>query len=470
MPIHLIGRYIIKEIVPNYLVGLGFLSVILFVAEVFRMVKLVVERNIPIGNVIKVLILYLPLIMQFTIPIAVVYGTLLAIGRLSDDSEIIAMRSCGISLFKVFMPTFWFGVFMTIFTLGFYEYVFPFAAEEYAKAKVEIYQINPTAELSKSLSFKTIDGVAISVDSVDSKRNELFNVRINYINDNKLIFARRALLLGKDYEKNAFPLILFNSTIQPANLKNNPQNKEDKKRFDEQFNIQQTIYIPDRPSDTNIVPTGNQVWSLSRFREEVRKQSFSLALRNIRDYNILSHLQVEHVEKKKIYDDYMKTHKKPSDPKKVKNFEKLVLSKRNEYQKLNFRIKRIKKHIKTRMSSEGQKPIMNDKYLYYRKFAFAFSALAFALLGAPLGIFSKRAGKSLGFGISILLNVLFFGMVFLGNYLMRQDLMSPAMASWFSNGLLYGAGLLFILLRLSGRDSWGDMFKAFISRFKPERA
>ena len=97
--ISILNVYIIKEIIPNYCVGVGFLSVILFISQLFQTIQMVVERNVEMAIVAKLLVLYIPIIFQFTLPIGVVLGVLLSVGRLSDDSEIIAMRACGVSLF-----------------------------------------------------------------------------------------------------------------------------------------------------------------------------------------------------------------------------------------------------------------------------------------------------------------------------------------------------------------------------------
>ncbi|MDH5682578.1 MAG: LptF/LptG family permease, partial [Spirochaetota bacterium] len=362
----------------------------------------------------------------------------------------------GISLLKVFFPVMWFGLLLTLFTLSFYEFILPSAAEEYAEAKIELYQINPTAELSKSLSYDTIDRIRITVDSVDTNTNELINVRINYLNENKLIFARRALLLSKDYQKNAFPLILFNSTMQPANVKN--PKVEDK--FDEQFNMKQTIYIPDRPSDA-IIPRGNMLWSLTEFYKNLEKKKFRLALNNLRDYNRMNKFKLDYNEAKKDYArfiQYVSKNEKKMDPKAL---QKDKMEWKTRLAKSHLRHKRIMRIIKRRETLQGRMHLINEQYLFHRKLAFSFSALAFAMLGAPLGIFSKRAGKSLGLGLSILIILLFFGMVFLGNFLMKNGVLSAEVSSWYPDWVLYVIGILLIMLRISGRDSWARLLKDY---------
>ena len=456
----IINRYILKEIFPNYLIGVGFLSVILFVAQVFKMVSLFVERNTDFFLTIKVLFLYIPLILQFTLPVGVILGIILAVSRLSDDSEIIAMRSCGVSLFKIFSPAIGFGFLMNLFILIFYQFILPFAIKQYAYTKIALYQTNPTAQLAKNLSYDTIDGIKITIDSVDPKTNQLVNVRINYINENRLIFAKNALLLSKNFEKNAFPLVLFNSTIYPSNL----IDPDVSDRFNEQFNEKQIIYIPDRQF-SELIPDGTQLLSLTELQKQLQKRSSSIALDNLRGYNQLKQSQIQALNKKQELDQIIKN-KPPQNSPQFQFYSTNVLNKKIEKKKLDILVKRFQRILKQSHLPEKQMPLIQDQYYYYRKLSFGFAALVFSILGAPLGIFSKRTGKSMGFGMSILLISIFFLLLFLGNILLKKYFFSPFLSSWLPNIVLFLLGSFFIFYRLNSWTSLSDMFKSLKLKLK----
>ena len=456
----IINRYILKEIFPNYLVGVGFLSVILFVVQIFKMVRLFVERNTDFFLTIKVLFLYIPLILQITLPIGVILGVILAVSRLSDDSEIIAMRSCGVSLFKIFTPAIGFGFLMTLFILIFYQFILPFAVKQYAYTKIALYQTNPTAQLAKNLSYDTIDGIKITIDSVDPKTNQLVNVRINYINENRLIFAKNALLLSKNFEKNAFPLVLFNSTIYPSNL----IDPDVSDRFNEQFNEKQIIYIPDRQF-SELIPDGTQLLSLTELQKQLQKRSFSIALDNLRGYNQLKKSQIQALNKKQELDQILKN-KPPKNSPQFQFYSTNVLNKKIEKKKLDILVKRFQRILKQSHLPEKRMPLIQDQYYYYRKLSFSFAALVFSILGAPLGIFSKRTGKSMGFGMSILLISLFFFFLFLGNILLKKYFFPPFLSSWLPNIVLFLLGSFFVFYRLNSWTSLSDMFKSLKFKFR----
>jgi len=99
-----LDRYVFAEILGP--LGLGFLvySFILLLRVLFRSAEMIIRRGVAFETVGQMLALSLPSIVVLTIPMALLFGILIAIGRLSSDSELIAVRSSGISLFSLYRP------------------------------------------------------------------------------------------------------------------------------------------------------------------------------------------------------------------------------------------------------------------------------------------------------------------------------------------------------------------------------
>ncbi|NJL27031.1 MAG: LPS export ABC transporter permease LptF [Thermoanaerobaculia bacterium] len=99
-----LDRYVFAEILGP--LGLGFLiyTFILLLRVLFRSAEMIIRRGVPVDTVGQLLALSLPSIVVLTIPMALLFGILIAVGRLSADSELVAMRSCGISLFSLYRP------------------------------------------------------------------------------------------------------------------------------------------------------------------------------------------------------------------------------------------------------------------------------------------------------------------------------------------------------------------------------
>ncbi|OGW81920.1 MAG: hypothetical protein A3C47_03515 [Omnitrophica bacterium RIFCSPHIGHO2_02_FULL_51_18] len=81
----------------------------------------------------------------------------------------------------------------------------------------------------------------------------------------------------------------------------------------------------------------------------------------------------------------------------------------------------------------------------HNKIALAFSSLAFILIGIPLGITSRRAEKSISFGLSLALMVLYWVLLIGGKALAQKGLAPPFLALQFSNLVVGGLGAFFFV-------------------------
>lgn len=99
-----LDRYLIREILGP--LGLGFLvyTFMLLIRFLFDSAEMIIRRGLPVSIVGELLVYTLPNIVVLTIPMSLLFGILIAVGRLSSDSELIAMRSCGVSLLALYRP------------------------------------------------------------------------------------------------------------------------------------------------------------------------------------------------------------------------------------------------------------------------------------------------------------------------------------------------------------------------------
>ncbi|MEZ5331312.1 MAG: LPS export ABC transporter permease LptF [Thermoanaerobaculia bacterium] len=99
-----LDRYVLAEIAGP--LGLGFLiyTFIFLINLLFRLTRLVIQQDVPIADVGLLIFYSLPNIVVLTIPMALLFGILVAVGRLAADSELVALRASGVSLFSLWRP------------------------------------------------------------------------------------------------------------------------------------------------------------------------------------------------------------------------------------------------------------------------------------------------------------------------------------------------------------------------------
>src|SRR5260370_10234487 len=113
----IIERYILKAISPYILISLILLTAILFAQQTVRYLEGLFHGLVPSGFVYGVALALLPNVLVFTIPMAVLSGTIIGFGRMGSDSELVAMRAAGVSSFRMVWPALVLGAIATVAAL-----------------------------------------------------------------------------------------------------------------------------------------------------------------------------------------------------------------------------------------------------------------------------------------------------------------------------------------------------------------
>jgi lipopolysaccharide export system permease protein len=100
----LIDRYISREVVSHAALGLVVFTFVFFIPRLVQFMELFVGHSGSARNVALLFLCALAPVLAVTLPMAVLVGVLIGLGRLSADSEIVALHACGISLRRLLVP------------------------------------------------------------------------------------------------------------------------------------------------------------------------------------------------------------------------------------------------------------------------------------------------------------------------------------------------------------------------------
>ncbi len=119
-------RWLIAQILPPMLFAISAFTVIsLSVGVMFDLIRKIVEYGLPLFLAIKVLFYSLPSFLVLSFPMAVLLSTLLAYGKLSANSELLALKSLGIKTSRIIAPAIAVSIFMTGLTFYFNDKLVP---------------------------------------------------------------------------------------------------------------------------------------------------------------------------------------------------------------------------------------------------------------------------------------------------------------------------------------------------------
>jgi LPS export ABC transporter permease LptF/LPS export ABC transporter permease LptG len=100
----ILDRYIVREIFRHAFLGLVVFTFVFFVPQLVRLMALFVRHTGSGGQILKLFLCIFPGVFTFTVPMAVLIGVLLGLGRMSADSEIIALTALGIGRRRILLP------------------------------------------------------------------------------------------------------------------------------------------------------------------------------------------------------------------------------------------------------------------------------------------------------------------------------------------------------------------------------
>ena len=397
----ILTRYILKEMFGPTLLGFSFYTFIILMRQLFDFAGMIIKRSLPGSTIVKLLLLSLPNIVVLTVPMSLLFGILISIGRLSSDSEIIAMRALGISTRAIYRPVFIFSFIVFLLSLYLMNVVLPRGNTQLNILKAEIYTSSIQKEVKPRVFYEEFTDLMLYVNDVDPRTGVWKGVFVadsrTDEGDQQATTPAQAVAVAQSQQKNdtlfsaqhsgqriivaqSGTLSIVNRPTKQIwlNLRNafthiwDPRKPD---RYDVNKNDAQRMRLPDRFSDTN-------TQAIKSFREmDIRELAEQSRLSQRGDQNVYNAANVE----------------------------------------------------------------------IQKKFSIPFACIVFGILGLPLGITNRRGGKSSGFSLSIAIIMAYYLMITYGERLADAGKLSPFLGMWAPNIVLLGVGL-YLMIR-ANRDA-----------------
>jgi lipopolysaccharide export system permease protein len=373
--IPLMDRWLIAQILPPMLFAISAFTVIsLSVGVMFDLIRKIVEFGLPLFLAIKVLFYSLPSFLVLSFPMAVLLSTLLAYGKLSANSELLALKSLGIKTSRIIAPAIAVSIFMTGLTFYFNDNLVP-ASNKLAESTLR-------AGIGSSFSSeKGKDNIMFSrygskIDSATNKptKTNQFLTHIFYASLFENNIMQEVTVL--DFSRQDIQQILKAKSAV-----------FDKKNSSWIFTNGSIVSIDQGGQTTNIqfeqyrYPFIEGPLDLARIPKDATEMSLKQALEAERIYKETGNLK---------------------------------------------EIRRIQVRIQ-------------------EKFTLPCACLVFGLIGSSLGSKSNlRSSKSQGFGLSVILILIYYVMSFVFSSLGVKGLFSPIIATWLPVLISMGVGIYFL--------------------------
>lgn len=164
---NILFRYVFWEIAASSLVGVVLFSFVLFLQRLGDVMALLVRADVAAGEVGRLVLLNLPVPLPYTIPVGILVGVLLGLGRMSTDSELVAMRAAGVPGRRLMRPILAFGLLGGAICAWVTLDLSPWAARESEAARQKLQISQATAQVPPRVFIERFPDTVVYVHDVE---------------------------------------------------------------------------------------------------------------------------------------------------------------------------------------------------------------------------------------------------------------------------------------------------------------
>lgn len=173
-----VQKDLIKKHIGPFLLCFFTMMFILLMQFLILHVDKLVGKGLPLGVVIELILNNLAYMVVLALPISVLLSTLIAFGKFSEWNELTAIRAAGINPIKLITPVFILGFIMFLFTGYFSNDILPESNHKARSLFIDIRTQKPAFDLQPSTFYDNIDGYTFLIKEIDSESDSLYDIRI----------------------------------------------------------------------------------------------------------------------------------------------------------------------------------------------------------------------------------------------------------------------------------------------------
>lgn len=371
----LVDKLVLRELFGPFVFGAAAFTSVFFAGTYLLKLTNWMMQGMPVATAIEALVLVMPSVVVYTLPMSTLLAVLLGVGRLSGDSEVVALFAGGISLRRIVVPVFLMGFLVAASAITLGEFISPIAYSRYEHIEAEMYKQVAPEDQPFTVRDEGTNSLILVKGGMDVDRGILRDVTVTRFSEQRpvmIIYAAKARWAGLNDKSKAYHWQLYEGWSQTLGT--------DSPAY-ESFGRART-------KEVEIDKTARQ---FSLYQQSAGRDTDQMSFRQL----------TEMVR-------YLRRH--PDRPR------------------------------------EQIREIDVDRW---NRLALPMSSLIFALLAAPLAIRPHRSSSSVGFGLSILLILVYWMVWHYTSSLAVQGTLEPMVGAFLADALGLVAALA--LLRRASR-------------------
>ncbi|GHU80591.1 membrane protein [Spirochaetia bacterium] len=398
-----------------FLVAFGFFFFIFFVNQLLLMAQQILAKRVPFGQVALLIFYALPSIIALAAPFASLVGTLMTIGRLTSDNEILVFLTSGLSYRNIFIPALAVGLVISMLSFFANDVLLPAGTVQFSRLYRRILISAPALELEAN-SVKRFKNTVVITGAVSNKSiSDLIILDRTKDGERRIIMAKQAEL--RESAMGSLSLDLREAFIQSS---------KETVRDDYDYASSPFLRYSVPPEDLiqAVYAVGPREMSSVDVLREIRVMEQTLDTNLDQGYKRL-------LERALTLEASLR--RGPVD---------------SEWNRLPALISAFAGENESAAALLRDRTLLVFRLEFYKKFSIPFGALSFVFLAVSLGFLAKRSGQTVGFIIGISIAALYWALLLVGQTMGIQLGYSPFWSMWLPNILSITAGGILCLIRI----------------------
>ncbi len=427
----MLNRYILKEMFLPFFFSLLVIIFLLFTNFLLRAIDRFLGKGLSVFVIFEYLFLNLAWIVALAVPMAVLIAALMTFGRMSEDNEITALRSSGISFLTIIRPAVLFGFLVAGTLIYFNNFILP---EMNFRARIlsgDIYRKRPGLNINPGHFIDDLPDYGMIIRGKKGDVMErVFITSKNTVNTKTNIIAETGTLHTID---DALVLTLFDGEIQEI------ENDDfaSLRRIGFEKNV---ILLPADNLVLNRRDTSNR---------SDREMTVPMMLDRLHRYQ--KRMKTVH---NRIGNGFKRITGDSLVPKDLETG-MAHIAKYNEETQADTNLTGTERRVKTRRLKSLGRQLNNEikliesytknsnryKVEIHKKFSLPVACILFIFVGAPLGVLAKKGGFVVGVSLSFGFFLIYYIFLIGGEEMADRNLVTPEVGMWAPNVLLAIVGL-----------------------------
>ena len=387
-------------------------------------------------------------LIPLALPLAILLSSIMTLGNLAENNELTALKSSGLSLYRIIRPLTSIVLVIALGTFLFANYVIPVANLKWHALIYDIQNTKIATIITPGAYSRELDGYAIKVNK--GTGNEFEGVLIHdHTNPNeiKTIRAKYGKIYKSENEKDLFfelkdgSIMEELSTTAPTYSNDGIVHSPNRNRPSRRSTFEQATYkidlsgfdlnrsqedlFKDKYEMLNVFQINYALDSIKESSKAI-VNNFLLSIKNDHPYFMAKNYKIASNDKDEAHAVYA--------PDTTFIFSNLTTSEKiNAITAAQTKLRNKTKNIDSQAEFLNALRRNVDRYLieFHRKFALTFAIIVLFFVGAPLGAIVRKGGFGTPVVIAALLFMIYFVLISVGDNLAQNETLTPFMGMWF---------------------------------------